>query len=77
MFFKSNDGAKIEYDVHGDGKGKKTVIMLHGWGIGKSFFSEQIPPLVKEGYKVVTMNAVFMESHPAAKNIINNLKTNY
>ena len=57
MFFKSSDGARIEYDVQGDGK--KTILMLHGWGIGKSFFSEQIPPLVKEGYRVVTMNARF------------------
>ncbi|MHA1298633.1 MAG: alpha/beta fold hydrolase [Candidatus Helarchaeota archaeon] len=57
MFFKSNDGAKIEYEVFGEGE--RVVIFLHGWGIGSSFFSEQIPVLVKEGYKVVTMNARF------------------
>lgn len=54
--FITDDGAKLFYEVHGK-TNSKPVILLHGWGVGSVFFSEQIPSLVREGYKVITMDA--------------------
>ncbi len=56
MYFKSEDGANLFYEIQGKKNGRP-LIFLHGWGVGSVFFSEQIPPLVKEGYKVITMDA--------------------
>ncbi|MHA1379224.1 MAG: alpha/beta fold hydrolase [Candidatus Helarchaeota archaeon] len=56
MYFEAEDGAKLYYEINGPKSGKP-IIFLHGWGIGSAFFSEQIAPLVNEGYKVITMDA--------------------
>ncbi|MHA1384382.1 MAG: alpha/beta fold hydrolase [Candidatus Helarchaeota archaeon] len=54
MYFEAEDGAKLYYEIHGKGK---PIIFLHGWGLGSVFFSEQIPPLIRENYKVITMDS--------------------
>ena len=56
MYFITEDGTKLFYDIKGSKNGKP-IIFLHGWGIGSVFFSEQIPQLVKEKYKIITMDA--------------------
>jgi pimeloyl-ACP methyl ester carboxylesterase len=75
MFFETRDGAKIEYEVFGPNhSNSKTIICLHGWGIGAAFFSEQIPVLVKEGYRVVTMNARFHGKSEGTEEYYNRFK---
>ncbi|MFX1449924.1 MAG: alpha/beta fold hydrolase [Promethearchaeota archaeon] len=55
-YFQADDGAKLYYEIHGKNN-SRPILFLHGWGVGSAFFSEQIPPLIKEGYKVITMDA--------------------
>jgi len=56
MYFQAEDGANLYYEINGPKKGRP-ILFLHGWGVGSSFFSEQIPVLVNEGYRVITMDA--------------------
>ncbi|MHA1379223.1 MAG: alpha/beta fold hydrolase [Candidatus Helarchaeota archaeon] len=56
VYFTTEDGAKLNYEIYGPEEGK-TIILLHGWGLGAVFFSEQIPALVKEGYRVICLEA--------------------
>jgi len=53
MYFDSADGTPLYYEEHGNKKGRP-LFLLHGWAISSVFFSEQIPPLVKSGYRVIT-----------------------
>ncbi|NVM27271.1 MAG: alpha/beta hydrolase [Candidatus Helarchaeota archaeon] len=53
MYFDSCDGTPLYYEEHGNKKGRP-IFLLHGWAISSVFFSEQIPPLVKNGYRVIT-----------------------
>jgi pimeloyl-ACP methyl ester carboxylesterase len=52
MYFE-NAGAQLYYEDRGDKKGRP-LFLLHGWAISSVFFSEQIPMLVKNGYRVIT-----------------------
>lgn len=56
-FYKTADGVRVYYDIKGDGKGKKPIFFLHGWGVSSAFFSEQMKPLTEAGYKVILMDA--------------------
>ncbi|MFX0135970.1 MAG: alpha/beta fold hydrolase [Candidatus Hodarchaeota archaeon] len=56
MYFEADDGTKLYYEIHGNNNGRP-ILFLHGWGVGSVFFSEQIPPLIKAGYKAITMDA--------------------
>jgi pimeloyl-ACP methyl ester carboxylesterase len=53
MYFQGADGAQLYYEDHG-AKGAPPIFLLHGWGVSSVFFSEQIPILVKNGYRVIT-----------------------
>ncbi|MHA1359407.1 MAG: alpha/beta fold hydrolase [Candidatus Helarchaeota archaeon] len=52
MYFE-NAGAHLYYEDHGNKTGRP-LFLLHGWAISSVFFSEQIPVLVKKGYRVIT-----------------------
>ena len=53
MYFESMDKTPLYYEDHGDKEGRP-IFLLHGWAISSVFFSEQIPILVKNGYRVIT-----------------------
>ena len=53
MYFKTSDGLSLYYEDHGE-KEAKPLFLLHGWAISSVFFSEQIPPLLENGYRVIT-----------------------
>lgn len=55
MYFKASDGSSIYYEDLGNKNGKP-LFLLHGWAISSVFFSEQIPVLVKQGYRVITLD---------------------
>ncbi|MHA1265264.1 MAG: alpha/beta fold hydrolase [Candidatus Helarchaeota archaeon] len=52
MYFE-NAGAHLYYEDHGTKSGRP-LFLLHGWAISSVFFSEQIPVLTKNGYRVIT-----------------------
>ena len=56
IYFIAEDGTKLYFEVHGPEKGKP-IFFLHGWGISSALFSEQVPPLVELGYKVILMDS--------------------
>ena len=53
MYFESSDGTSLYYEDHG-AKDGRPIFLLHGWAISSVFFSEQIPFLVKNGYRAIT-----------------------
>ena len=53
MYFEASDGSSLYYEDHGNKEGKP-LFLLHGWAISSVFFSEQIPVLVDNGYRVIT-----------------------
>jgi len=55
MYFKTSDGASLYYEDHGE-KEAKPLFLLHGWAISSVFFSEQIPILLENGYRVITFD---------------------
>ena len=56
IYFTTEDGAELYYDVKGPENGRP-IFFLHGWSVSSALFSEQIPPLVKNGYKVILMDS--------------------
>jgi pimeloyl-ACP methyl ester carboxylesterase len=55
MYFKTSDGTSLYYEDYGNKKGKP-LFLLHGWAISSVFFSEQIPILIDNGYRVITFD---------------------
>lgn len=47
------DGAKLHWSA--TGKGKKTVILVHGWTCDESVWSRQVPALA-QNYRVITLD---------------------
>jgi pimeloyl-ACP methyl ester carboxylesterase len=53
MPFADSEGAKIYYEVHGDGP---VVLFVHGSGGHHAAWWQQIPYFTKQGYSVVTLD---------------------
>ncbi|MHA1145096.1 MAG: alpha/beta fold hydrolase [Candidatus Helarchaeota archaeon] len=53
--YRTPDGARLFYDIKGDGE--KPIFFLHGWGISSAFFSEQVEPLMSNGYKIILLDS--------------------
>lgn len=53
MFFETSDGTSLYYEDFGE-RSAKPLFLLHGWTISSVFFSEQVPILIKNGYRVIT-----------------------
>ena len=56
MYLTVEDGVKIYYEDHGD-KDAFPLVLMHGWGVSSALWSEQIPFLVENGYRVITLDA--------------------
>ena len=50
-YFNLNDGTKVFYDQFG-AEEDFNLIFLHGWGVSSVWFSELIPHIVKQGYRI-------------------------
>lgn len=48
------DGTTLAYETFG--QGDTAVVMLHCWGCNRQFWRHQVAPLVKAGYRVVTLD---------------------
>ena len=55
-FFKNRRGLNIFYQQYNTA-GEKCITLLHGWGSSASFFANQIPMLVKQGFRVLAFDA--------------------
>jgi 3-oxoadipate enol-lactonase len=53
MPFTDSDGAKVYYEVHGEGP---AVLFVHGSGGHHAAWWQQIPYFTKQGYSVVTLD---------------------
>lgn len=56
MYLKVDDGVKIYYEDFGN-KDAFPIVLMHGWGVSSALWSEQIPFLVKNGYRVIILDA--------------------
>ena len=55
FYINSNDNAKIAvYDLNPDGY--KTIVLVHGWPLSHKMFEYQIPALLKENYRIVSID---------------------
>lgn len=55
FFIKSNDNTKIAvYELNKNGN--KTIILVHGWPLSHKMFEYQIPSLLNENYRIVTID---------------------
>ena len=50
-FAHTEDGTRIQYEMHGSGK--MTVILLHGWGGSASYWRELVSHLNLEGLQII------------------------
>lgn len=55
FFIKSKDNAKIAvYELNP--KGKKTIVLVHGWPLSHKMFEYQIPTLLCANYRIITID---------------------
>lgn len=55
FFISSNDNAKIAvYDLNPNGE--RTIVLLHGWPLSHKMFEYQIPTLLNENYRIITLD---------------------
>ena len=55
FFIPSNDNTNIAvYDINSNAK--KTIILIHGWPLSHKMFEYQLPTLIKNGYRIITMD---------------------
>ena len=53
--YAENNGVKIWYEIHGEGK--RTLVMVHGFQIGYSeFFKRAYVPFLSRHMRVVTLD---------------------
>jgi non-heme chloroperoxidase len=51
-YLKTEDGANLYYEVHGDGQ---PIVLVHGWICSSKFWQKNVPRLA-EGFRVVTLD---------------------
>ncbi|MBD3230219.1 MAG: alpha/beta fold hydrolase [Candidatus Lokiarchaeota archaeon] len=56
MYLKVDDEVKIYYEDFGN-KDAFPIILMHGWGVSSALWSEQIPFLIDEDYRVIILDA--------------------
>lgn len=55
FFINSNDNAKIAvYDLNPNGE--KTIVLVHGWPLSHKMFEYQIPTLLNNNYRIITLD---------------------
>ena len=55
FFISSNDNAKIAvYDLNPNGE--RTIVLVHGWPLSHKMFEYQIPTLLNENYRIITLD---------------------
>lgn len=55
FFITSNDNAKIAvYELNPNGE--KTIVLVHGWPLSHKMFEYQIPTLLNENYRIITID---------------------
>jgi non-heme chloroperoxidase len=55
FFINSNDNAKIAvYELNPNAE--KTIVLVHGWPLSHKMFEYQIPILLKENYRIITID---------------------
>lgn len=55
FFISSNDNAKIAvYELNPNAN--KTIVLIHGWPLSHKMFEYQLPDLIKNGYRVISID---------------------
>lgn len=55
FFIRSSDNANIAvYELNPEGR--KTIILVHGWPLSHKMFEYQIPYLLNDGYRVISID---------------------
>ena len=56
MYLNVENDVRIYYEDYGD-PDAFPLLLLHGWGVSSALWSEQIPFIVGEGYRVITIDS--------------------
>ena len=55
FFIPSNDNASIAvYELNPNSS--KTIILIHGWPLSHKMFEYQLPDLLKNGYRIISID---------------------